>query len=196
MNRKGWAETQAALASRGLYSAANDGLPGEDTRSAVERLLGQQETTPRTLGTRRWTYGGASLRRGVDRDPVRLLPGFADRLERVFRGMRTDGFEPMLWEGYRSFERAARLAARGTGIKRSMHCYGIAADIVDSDATHWTAPAGFWASIRNHAHRAGLHTLVYSDGSPRDYPHVQAIPVSEQFAFRAMSLREREEHVA
>lgn len=135
----------------------------------------------------RWTYGGAAIRKGVDRDPANLEPVFADRLELLFRRMRHLGWDPILWEGLRSRERAAALAARGTGIPDSMHCYGLAADGVDSDDSPWTAPAKFWKDWRGNALDLGLHVLFNRDGSDRDLPHVQAVSVADQRLVRAFT---------
>lgn len=99
----------------------------------------------------------------------------------------------MLWEGYRSPERAAQLAKRGTGIARSMHCLGCAADIVHEDKL-WAAPAAFWEALGEEAERLGL---TWGGRFKRaDKPHVQAIPVHEQERFRAMTGDERKSRVA
>lgn len=179
-----------------------DGRPGPRTLAAVEaieaELISLRPHAPVVAAP--YSFGGPPIRAGVDRDPANLLPGFAMRVEQVFRGVRRDGFDPLLWEGFRTHERAAQLAKRGTGIRMSMHCLGAAVDIVDGDDTHWDAPKAFWLSIQRHAEGCGLHVLYRRNKAGKrvrfDMPHVQAIPVREQAAFRKMSVAEREARVA
>lgn len=189
---------------RGL-GLMDDGRLGPRTVAALERELdrlraydeaaaGEGEHPPT-----KYSYGGPDVRRQgyvISRDPQKLLPGFAAKVELLFQRMREAGFKPMLWEGVRSFERAEMLSKRGTGIRNSIHCYGGAVDIVDSDDSPWTAPPGFWGTLRREAEELGLHVLRDRNGRPKDLPHVQAIPVSEQNAFRAMTDAERAERVA
>lgn len=142
-----------------------------------------------------YSYGGERVRQAVDRDPTKLLPPFAAKVEELFRAIRArpQGFDPFLWEGFRSFERAERLAKRGTGIVKSMHCYGAAVDIVDSDDTPWAAPDGFWEAVEEEAIALKLHVLYGKDGKRRDRPHVQAVPQAPhiQDAFREMTRAKR-----
>lgn len=125
---------------------------------------------------------GAPRSKGVDRNPANLLPAFRARLERVFAALRARGFDPYLFEGYRSPERAAALVAAGThkAIKNSLHILGAAADVVDAKAL-WAAPPGFWQALREEAEREGL-TSGASFGDP---DHVQAVAVAEQDGLRA-----------
>ena len=151
------------------------------------------------LGRRGYTFGGPPVRAGVDRDPAKLQPRFARRVEAVFAGMRARGFEPMLWEGYRTPARAAELSVRGTGISDSLHAYGIAVDIVDGalwDAGRdpWAASAAFWSALGEEYERAGI--TWGGRFSRGDRPHGQAIPVSMQVAFRAASPSEQTAMVA
>lgn len=135
--------------------------------------------------------------RDVDRDPNHLLPGFRKKLELVFWRLKMRGFKPALFEGLRSPARAKRLSIRGTGIKNSMHIYGIAADVVDRDKLH-EAPAAFWQALGEEAERVGLtwggrwKTEKRPEG---DRPHVQFIPISMQNRFMAMSEAERKAYV-
>jgi hypothetical protein len=132
-----------------------------------------------------YTFGGAPVNSRVIRDPLRLLTPFADKVEALFATLRGRGFSPFCWETYRTHERAMELTKKGTGILQSMHCYGIAVDVVDSDDTPWKAPPEFWEALRTEAEGLGLTTL-YRKGRPFDRPHVQAIPVKDQHRFRGM----------
>ncbi len=142
-----------------------------------------------------YVYGGPSKRKGVDRDPAKLLKPFARKLNTLFRRMRARGFQPMFWEGRRSAERAETLAKKGTGIKLSMHVLGAAADIVDgSTGNPWKASPGFWTALGQEARKLGL--TWGGDWAKGDFPHVQALAVNQQTAFRRMTPGQRERFVA
>ncbi len=142
-----------------------------------------------------YVYGGDPRRKGVDRDPQNLLKPFAKKLNVLFRRMRARGFQPMLWEGRRSVERAAQLAKQGTGTKRSMHALGAAADIVDgSTGNPWKASLGFWTALGQETRKLGL--TWGGDWAKRDFPHVQALAVNQQAAFRRMTPGQRASFVA
>jgi peptidoglycan L-alanyl-D-glutamate endopeptidase CwlK len=135
----------------------------------------------------------------VDRDPKKLVPAFGWRIEKIFRAMRARGFEPMLWEGYRTPARASELAARGTGISDSLHAYGIAVDVVDGKQwakgkDPWAAETGFWAALGEEAEREGL-TWGGRFSKP-DRTHIQGVTVAEQSAARAATAVERARMVA
>lgn len=138
----------------------------------------------------RFTYGGAPIRAGVDRDPKKLIPSFAKKLNVLFARMRAQGFDPMLWEGYRTPARADALATKGTGIHLSMHSYGAAADIV-SESKLWNASPAFWQALGREAKALNLTWGGDWTGDNHDAPHVQALTVGEQNAFRAMGPNER-----
>jgi hypothetical protein len=140
-----------------------------------------------------YSYGGAPLRAGIDRDPRNLLPGFAAKVELLFGRLRARGYKPLLWEGLRTPARAAMLERKGTGSARSIHCLGAAVDIVD-EQRKWGASADFWQAIGQEAKALGL--TWGGEWRKRDLPHVQAIAVADQAAFRAMSEGERAERVA
>jgi hypothetical protein len=144
-------------------------------------------------GTTGYVYGGSAIRSGVSRDPGKLLKPFAAKLNTLFKRMRARGFKPMLWEAFRSPARAGRLADKGTGIRLSMHSLGAAVDIVDADKL-WGASRAFWDALGFEAGRLGL---VWGGlwRSP-DRPHVQALTVSDQNAFRAMVPSQRASFVA
>jgi hypothetical protein len=140
-----------------------------------------------------YSYGGLPLKKGIDRDPANLLPGFAANVEKLFQKMRAAGYRPVLWEGLRTPARAAELERLGTGSARSMHCLGAAVDILE-EGTKWGAPEAFWLALGQCAVELGL--TWGGVWAKRDLPHVQAITVREQEAFRAMSEAEREAFVA
>ncbi len=139
-----------------------------------------------------FSFGGNSTAK-IDRDPAKLLPGFARKVEQLFRAMRARGFDPILWEGMRSVARAKELAAKGTGIADSMHSYGAAVDIVDRTLL-WDAPKAFWAALGEEAQKLGL-TWGGTFSDP-DKPHVQAITFRQQAAFTKLSPLARAQYVA
>lgn len=188
-----WKVTQRAMHAHGVYDGAIDGLPGDLTREGVELLIGQQETTPGVpVPSQRWSYGGKSIKPGVLRDPAQLDPVFADKVDTLFRAMRSAGYDPYLWEALRSFERAEQLAKNKRGIALSMHCYGLAVDIVDGDDSPWSGPPGFFESLHHEAHALGLHTI-----GAQDRPHIQAVPIGPmQDRVRAMTESERRALIA
>jgi hypothetical protein len=149
-------------------------------------------------GFRRYSYGGSPYKRGVDRDPSRLIPSFADKIEVLFQRLRARGFDPYLWEGWRSPARAAQLEEKGTGIRLSMHSLGAAVDIVNgaqikAGGSPWVAPAQFWNAVGEEARKLGL---TWGGVFTRtDRPHVQAITVREQAAFRRMNDAQRAAYV-
>lgn len=149
---------------------------------------------------------------GVINDPATLVPAFRARVETLLDRMRAKGWKPLLYETRRSRERAEELHRRGTGSRDSMHCYDVAADIVDSDRHNtpkrtpeglWDAPPKFWADLEDIATELGLHRL-YKPSSPHvagdadaeswDKPHVQACPAKPmiQDKLRAMTRDERD----
>jgi peptidoglycan L-alanyl-D-glutamate endopeptidase CwlK len=141
-----------------------------------------------------YSYGGAPLKAGIDRQPKKLLPRFARKIETLFQRLRARGYQPMLWEGYRTPERAAELEQRGTGIRLSMHSLGAAVDVVDgSTGNPWKASPGFWRALGEEAEKLGL--TWGGRWKSKDMPHVQAIPVSQQTVFRAMTHNERNQIV-
>jgi hypothetical protein len=120
-----------------------------------------------------YSYGGASIiRHGleINRNPNLLVPAFADILETLFNNLREKGFDPMLWEGYRSPERVKFLVKQGTGIAESLHLKGRAVDIV-SRTELWSNPS-FFAALGQEAKQLGL---VWGGdfSSRRDFPHVE-----------------------
>lgn len=112
----------------------------------------------------------------------RLDPTFRKHVETLLVLMIRDGWDPKVHETYRSPARASMLALVGRGTARSMHCYGVAADII-SAKDKWGAPVEFWLALGHHARELGL--TWGGTWRKRDLPHVQAVPVSDQIFVRA-----------
>lgn len=117
-------------------------------------------------------------------DIALLLPTFRKLVEELLVLMRTDGFAPVLRDGMRTPAEAKATAARGVGIADSMHCYGIAADIICDEHGWDCARQGchFFTALGEHAQAIGL---TWGGSWPRkDLPHVQAVPVGLQTRVR------------
>lgn len=125
-----------------------------------------------------------------------LLPSVAARLAWALSLVRGQGFSPLVFETIRSKARAAELAEKGTGTVDSIHCYGGAVDVI----------CGFhqWNCARHHC---GFYE-VYGPAAEQcgftwggrwkrvDKPHIQAVPVRLQNAFRALSEADRDAFAA
>lgn len=122
----------------------------------------------------KYTFGRKDTN-GISRDPSLLLPAFADKIELLFAAMTKRGFDPCLWEGYRTPARAKQLATKGTGIIKSLHSYGAAVDIV-SCSTKWSDPQ-FFKALGFEAEKLGL--TWGGRFSKVDSTHVQAVPSDE-----------------
>lgn len=123
----------------------------------------------------------------ICRDLDALVPSFRARVVKLLARMKARGYDVQVWETYRSPERIALLAARGTGSARSMHAYGVAADIVENDKSPWVANVpGLWQALGEEAEALGL--TWGGRWRRRDFPHVQAIPVAKQNAVRAATV--------
>lgn len=165
----------AAALVLGFSSRASASTPASLNRSAGQKI------------------GGDPIRNGVDRYDENLLPSFQKQLVVLFARMRARGFDPFLWEGKRSPERAKQLSQTGTGIERSLHINGAAVDIV-SESKLWNAGAAFWAALQEEAEALGL--ISGRAFTSKDLPHVQAVKVSEQTAFRKLSQSEQDDFIA
>jgi peptidoglycan LD-endopeptidase CwlK len=117
----------------------------------------------------------------VSRDWSRLNTRFAGKLRRVFERLQALGWSPVLNEGWRSRARAQALAAKGSGVALSMHCYGLAADI--RDAVRGYDDPAFFRALGDAAEAEGL--TWGGRWERRDATHVQAVPVREQARVRA-----------
>lgn len=129
-----------------------------------------------------YTYGGPPLKKGIDRDPDNLIPAFAQKLEVLFQRMRARGFDPTLWEGFRSDARARILKESGAGTYPTLHQYGAAADIVDNKLL-WNAPRAFYQALGEEADRLGL--TWGGHWKKGDLPHVQWYTIADQKAVYA-----------
>ena len=129
----------------------------------------------------------------IDRDLSKLHPEFRELVELLLKRLRARGLDPMVWEAWRSFERAEEMQKRGSGVAMSMHCYGLAVDII-SATTRWNAPSEFWAALGDEAETLGL--VWGGRWQRKDLPHVQAVLVRDQDRVRAMSDTERSAFVS
>jgi hypothetical protein len=133
-----------------------------------------------------------------------LLSPFRERVTALLGRMTALGFSPVLWETYRSPERAAMLVVQGKSHARggkSMHCYGIAADFICGEHK-WSCDerdehgkrkytCDFFHALGDQARHCGLTWGGDWDSNPLtpqgfdDRPHVQAVALEQQDAIRA-----------
>ncbi len=114
-----------------------------------------------------------------------LVPIFRERVARLLLAISQRGHKPLVFETLRSRERANANEAKRTGIADSMHCYGVAVDIICQEHS-WSCfshECMFFRVLGEEARKLGL--TWGGDWSIRDYPHVQAIPVGLQRSLRA-----------
>lgn len=121
--------------------------------------------------------------RGVDRDLSKLAPKFHATVDQIIGQMKTLGHDAIVFEGYRSDERAAFLYGfgrdydDGRGVvtnapvaAKTWHRYGLAVDII-SARDEWDAPDQFWTDLRSLARSLGL--VSGADWTTPDRPHCQ-----------------------
>jgi D-alanyl-D-alanine carboxypeptidase-like protein len=116
-----------------------------------------------------------------------LLPSMQLQVQVLMDKVRSFGYQPVLFDGLRTAEEADRNAAKGTGIKNSIHEYGAAADII-CDQHGWQCKAKkckFYTVLGREAVELGF---VWGGNFPSkvDQPHVQGITVAKQNAMRAL----------
>lgn len=119
-------------------------------------------------------------------DITQLVPSFRVLVEQLLELMKAAGFDPIVRDAYRTHAEAQANEAAGVGIADSMHCYRVAADIIDADRG-WAHPE-FFAKLHELALGLGLTRVRRRQANGKrvwDQPHVQAIPVSLQAAVRA-----------
>jgi hypothetical protein len=59
-----------------------------------------------------------------------LLPSFAAYVRLVLEEMKRRGYDPCPFDTLRTQAEAAKFFARGVGSLNSMHCYGVACDVI------------------------------------------------------------------
>lgn len=121
-----------------------------------------------------------------------LLPHFRTKVELVLTQLAARGYTPQVWETLRSVEKAAENARKGVGSANSLHIWGGAVDIICKNHK-WgcfkqSPICGFFDELGQIARANGL--FWGGDWKSRDCPHVQAVPVAEQRAFRAAKDRD------
>jgi hypothetical protein len=122
-----------------------------------------------------------------DNDLSKLDVSFRERLEELVARMHELGHDATVWEGLRTFERARQLAALGEGVLKSMHCYGVAADIA-SGRLYRDASDIFWNTLGREAELLGLiwGGRWKSAKKPKgDRPTVQAVWLTDEPHVRA-----------
>lgn len=132
-----------------------------------------------------------------------LVPSFRPLVQRVLEGVRAAGYKPLLKDTLRTDAEAARNAARGTGSKGSMHCYGVAADVICAEH-HWDCHkhgCDFFEVLGTEVEK--VPGLVWGGrwtrgGKGPDKPHFQCVrPGTEQNEVRRRKTPERvEDYVA
>jgi peptidoglycan L-alanyl-D-glutamate endopeptidase CwlK len=129
-------------------------------------------------------------------DLEKLLPSFRLRVGRVCELLREEGFQPRVFETYRTPERAALLLSLGKtrNGKLSLHCLGAAADLIDAQKK-WDNPK-FFIALGAVAKTCGL-AWGGDWKSLFDGPHIQAVPVELQNELRALpSAEARDRYIA
>jgi hypothetical protein len=118
-------------------------------------------------------------------DLNRLDPTFRERVEEVIKRMNERKFDAIVWETFRTRERADMLAATGTGIRDSMHCYGLAVDII-SHNDMWDAPKEFWDALGEEYETMAIvwGGRFKNRGLHGDRPHGQAVTVEQEHFVR------------
>lgn len=120
---------------------------------------------------------------GLDRDWNRLAPGFCAAVRALIDRMSELGHEFVLLEGFRSPERQAALAASGrnvtrAGADRSLHQYGLAADLalcVEGELRLSAASPGTRSAYLSLGREAEAMGLTWGGRwSFRDLCHVEA----------------------
>lgn len=119
-----------------------------------------------------------------------LQPKFRGKVLELLARMKVRGFDPIVWETFRTRARVLELSARGTGIKPNpdgsvplgMHELGLAADII-SASKKWNASPAFWSALGEEAKALGL--TWGGVWTRADKPHVQGVRVGQQAEARA-----------
>lgn len=118
-----------------------------------------------------------------DADLSKLAPKFRAKVEMLLVDMANAGHDPVVFEAFRSDERAAYLYGfgreydDGRGIvtnapdgSKTWHRFGLAVDII-SQSKQWDAPTLFWNDLRTMATALGL--VPGGSWTRPDLPHAQ-----------------------
>lgn len=193
---------QTVLKSKGYTIAPGCGICGEDTIAAIKRFQASFMAQPTGLiepyseSLRKLSdeshalseWSGDSSQWSQEKKLKSVTPHLRSKLQPVIEHLRSAGFHPHIYYGWRSV--AVQLALYSSGrskIKFSFHNAQLpdgapnsyAADIIDS-RFGWTGQAeiaGFWSALGNAAKSNGL--IWGGDWSSfRDVAHVQLLPNS------------------
>lgn len=126
-----------------------------------------------------------------------LLPAFIPKVRQVLAALVTQNHDPVPFDTLRTPAEAAKLFARGTGSKNSMHLYGIACDVICNKHGWNCGKFGcrFYQDLGASVRAAGLEwggtwkTRV-------DLPHFQGCSVADQPTVRRLPWDERNAFVA
>lgn len=135
---------------------------------------------------------------------AQLAPKFVAALLQMLALMRAQGYDPVVYETYRTPERQAflfgfgRTYDDGRGVvthapdtTKTWHGYGLAADVI-SASKEWDAPASFWLALGAAAAKCGL---TWGGNWPiieRDKPHVQwGAPMRQTPSDEAVNLKQQ-----
>lgn len=119
-----------------------------------------------------------------------LVPTFRAQVVGVLAELKADGYDPVLFDALRTPAEAARNATKGTGIKDSMHCYGVAADVICGQHGWSCAKAGcgFYGALAGRVRARKL--LSGADFAKADRPHFQGVSIKQQAAVRALGRKD------
>lgn len=103
-----------------------------------------------------------------------LNPKFKIKVLEVLIQLEQRGYYPLIRNGLRTKSQAYRNHKAGVGSKNSLHCYGLAADIVLKDYRtpdlYNKAPKEFWIDLANIAKSLGLRAGF--EFTKQDRPHI------------------------
>lgn len=115
-----------------------------------------------------------------------LVPSFRPVVRRLLDALTARGFSPVPRDTLRTPAEALANAQKGVGIANSMHCYGVAVDVI-CGAHGWSCRergCPFFTALGEEAEKLGL--TWGGRWRRRDFPHVQAIPVADQGRIRKL----------
>jgi hypothetical protein len=90
--------------------------------------------------------------------------------ERVFETLRTEDRQRFLYGFGRTYDDGRGKVTNARTHLKSWHGFGLAADVVEKDATPWAAPVTFWNTMGEAAEACGL--AWGGRWSKPDLPHV------------------------